>query len=188
MFTTKAPGKGTGLGLATTQAIVKQHGGFIDCQSEIGKGTHFFVYLPTVENDQTPASRDSLRESPRGELEKILIAEDQDYVRNQVRRTLERLNYQVVETQDGETALATFSQDPTGFDAILLDVQMPRMDGLQCCRRMREIDPTAKIILTSGYIDDSLMHSLEELGAFDFIQKPYDIRDLACLIRKTISD
>ncbi|MCA9450816.1 MAG: response regulator, partial [Candidatus Omnitrophica bacterium] len=186
LFTTKAPGKGTGLGLATTHSITKQHGGFIDCSSTIGEGTCFTVYLPSVAEDLVESLNEECADAPQGKQEKILIAEDQDYVRQQVRRTLERLNYQVVETQDGEAAFAHYSEEPESFDAILLDVQMPKMDGIQCCRKIRAINPGAKIILTSGFIDDSLMHSLEEMGAFDFIQKPYDIRDLAFLIRQTI--
>jgi PAS domain S-box-containing protein len=153
-FTTKEPGKGTGLGLATAYAIVEQHHGFWEVESELGQGSVFRIYLPVAAAQEvtTPSSQ-AAHLSSQGLT--ILVAEDEELVQKAVTMILERAGYRVLSAGNGLEALALLEQPGQGISLVLLDVVMPRMGGPETYRRIRERWPDMKVILSSGYTDQS---------------------------------
>ncbi len=185
-FTTKEKGKGTGLGLATIYGAVKQAGGNIEVYSEEGKGTTFKVYLPRVEEKaEKPVLLSRTTEMPGGK-ETILLVEDEEIVRHLAIKVLKRLGYQVLHADSGGDALALAEQYREPIHLLLTDVVMPVMNGRQLAERMLKIHPEAKVLFTSGYTENIIVHH----GVIDegvrFISKPYSPGDLAKIIRRTL--
>ncbi|MCG3199803.1 MAG: Sensor histidine kinase RcsC [bacterium] len=187
-FTTKERGKGTGLGLATTYNIVRQHGGFIECESRQGEGTTFRVYLPAWEGDEPKIGEADQRSSLPGGSEQILVVDDQEPVRTLLQRTLEKLGYRVLVAEDGEQALAIFSERKELIDLVLLDLQMPRMDGLACCQAILRTRPDARVILSSGYYNSEIHETAMGYGVQAFLRKPYQMQELASQIRRVLNN
>lgn len=185
-FTTKGEGKGTGLGLSTVYGIIRQHGGFLDCISRLGEGTVFNIYLPTHKG---PSQEDAPVEIPvnlPGGTETILIADDQAMIRHLVQRTLEDLGYTVVTAKTGREAVQIFDKHHEEIDLVVLDIQMPEMDGLDACEMILKTYPATRIILSSGYIDEQIEARIENQGAQGFLSKPYNEEDLAVHIREVL--
>ena len=185
-FTTKEPGKGTGLGLATCYGIVKQNGGHIAVYSELGLGTTFRIYLPMVADEST---RDSAR--PRGDLprgdEVILLVEDEDSVRKITSRILAGLGYQVLQARDGNEALE-IAGNSNGIDLLLTDVVMPRMGGRELAETALAMKPGLKVLFSTGYTDDMVLHhKLIERGV-KLILKPFTRESLARKIREVLDE
>jgi PAS domain S-box-containing protein len=179
-FTTKGPGAGTGLGLAMVFGIVKQHQGWIDCQSEVGHGTRFDIYLPCQGSAAGPAAAPA----PARGTETILLADDEPMIRTLGRRILERCGYQVLLAEDGEQAVEAYVRDRGRIDLVILDLTMPRLSGRDAFRRLREIDPAVGVLFASGYSADS---GDEELGrGLGFVGKPYRPDDLAHTVRTAL--
>jgi PAS domain S-box-containing protein len=155
VFTTKEPGKGSGLGLATIYGIVKQQNGFISVQTNLGTGTTFNIYLPLV--DITVHTREAIRlaEHLRG-TETILVCEDETDIRNFIRETLESNGYTVIEAKDGEEGIDTFRRYKDRVALVLLDVMMPKKSGKDVYDAIVELDPEVKTIFMTGYSTDSL--------------------------------
>ena len=149
-FTTKPPGEGTGLGLATVHGIVKQHKGLIHVYSEPGLGTTFKVYLPVVE-EPAAAAREPVEGPPSGGTETILLAEDEEGVRQLTTRFLETAGYTVLSASNGEEALRVLEDCSEQIDLALIDVVMPRLGGREVVRRIRTRWPEMKVLLTTGY-------------------------------------
>jgi CheY-like chemotaxis protein len=147
-FTTKEADKGTGLGLSTTYGIVKTHGGNIHVESESGKGTVFKIYFPLAgwEDEDRP---DDAPETISGSGQKILIVDDEIDTLEPLEDLLESMGYQAASAGSGKAALE--KQKSWKPDAVLLDRNMPEMDGVECAERMIENDPSVKIIIVSGY-------------------------------------
>jgi two-component system cell cycle sensor histidine kinase/response regulator CckA len=187
-FTTKDKGKGTGLGLATTLGIVKQHLGHIDVYSEVGKGSTFRVYLPATEDSAD--TRVEIQEAPvRGGTETILLAEDHEGLRQMSHEVLTGLGYSVVLARDGREAVEKFEANPQKFSLLVLDVVMPRLGGPDALERIRGINPTIPVIFTSGYSEESQMLSaLVSRGIAQLLQKPYPPKDLARKIRDILDN
>ncbi len=185
-FTTKEEGKGTGLGLSTAYGIIRQHGGFLDCYSYLGKGTVFNVYLPVHTG---PSGKDAAYTPnlhlPRGK-ETLLLADDQEMIRHLVQRTCEDLGYTVMTATNGREAVQLFVKHHEEIDCVVLDVQMPEMDGLDACEMIRKVAPGTKVILSSGFIDQDLEARMQSLGALGYIQKPFTKEDLALRIREAL--
>jgi two-component system cell cycle sensor histidine kinase/response regulator CckA len=168
-FTTKPSGEGTGLGLAVTWGIVQQHGGMIQCYSELGLGTSFKVYLPAAEQIATQVETKLVGRVPGGS-ERVLIADDQPHVLRLLKRVLEGAGYHVTTATDGAEAVAAAISG--AFDLYLFDAVMPRMNGREACERIRQREPAARFLFASGYGADALPVSfLKDLGV-EMIPKP----------------
>ena len=179
-FTTKEAGKGTGLGLATVYGIVKQSGGHITVDSEVGSGTTFGVYLPRA--DDRPASEEMApdavpRDSLRGS-ETVLLVEDDDAVRRVLQRAIVDRGYTVLEAPCGEEAVALATQGDQAIDLLLTDVVLPGLNGVDLARRLAEADPHLSVICMSGYTDPVLTEYGVLESGFAFVQKPVDIDSL----------
>lgn len=186
-FTTKEVGKGTGLGLATTMAIVRSHGGFIHLYSELGRGTQFQVYLPadpTTQSTGTEASPDEPKLQPgRGEL--ILVVDDEEPIRKVVASTLERFNYRVRTAANGAEAVGVYLAHPGQIALVLTDMAMPIMDGPTMARAIHAIDPTMPIIGSSGLHSSGTLS--DEPGIIQrFVPKPYTAETLLRAIRDVL--
>jgi two-component system cell cycle sensor histidine kinase/response regulator CckA len=171
-FTTKEIGKGTGLGLATTQTIVKSHGGFINLYSEKNKGTKFSVYLPAAKTETAPAKTPFASHLQRGAGETVLVVDDEESIREITRATLEKFGYRVLTAADGAEAFDVFKQNQTSVDVILTDVMMPVLDGAGLVKKVREIDPKVKIAVMSGLTTQVQTGELQNLGVSRFLSKP----------------
>jgi len=186
-FTTKEIGKGTGMGLATVYGIVKQHNGFIDVDSEPGVGTTFDVYLPAVDSE-SDAYRETAgeKESAQGGSETILLAEDEEIVRNSTAEMLRRNGYRVLVACDGQEAINLFEEHGDEIALFLLDVIMPRKGGRAVFDRIKAAKPSARVLFSSGYSHRVLeTSSLPEQG-YELVQKPYNPDDLLRAIRKLL--
>ena len=184
-FTTKEVGKGTGLGLSVAYGIIKQHDGYIDCESAPGKGTTFRVYLPTIDESVREEGESISISMPRGS-ETILLAEDDAEARNLSKCYLERFGYRVVEASDGEEAVAQFRMHKDEISLALLDVIMPRLNGREVFNRIRQIKPDIKVVFMSGYTSDVLQKEDIEATGADVLLKPSVFKDLLMKIRKSL--
>ena len=183
-FTTKAVGKGTGLGLATVFGIVKQHGGWIEVFSVVGRGTTFQVYLPAC---ACPASEAVVAEAapkPQGGTETILLVEDESTVRQVAQVVLQRAGYRVLGAPDGPSALALSRQHESAIDLLLTDLVMPEgMDGRAVAEQLLLDRPGLKVIFMSGYSPELAGRDLALLPGQQFLQKPCSTNHLLETIR-----
>jgi PAS domain S-box-containing protein len=190
-FTTKQVGKGTGLGLSMAYGIVKQHDGYINVYSEPGHGTTFKIYLP-VTDSAVEATGVIVEPEVLGGTETILLAEDDEGLRNLASDVLDQLGYTVLLAKDGEEAVQMFTKNCERIDLLLLDVMMPRLGGPEAYEKMRQIGGTIPLIFMTGYSSDFVKSrflkqnfSIEALGA-DVIQKPYNIDKLGRKVREVL--
>ena len=178
--TTKGLGEGTGLGLSIVYGIVAGHSGVIGFDTAAGEGTTFSVYLPLSERPiptpdaPTPAQRIGARAGLG-----LLVVEDNLFVRNSVVAALRRMGHDVWEAADGQEGLELFQGSPERFDAVLVDVVMPRLNGAQVAEAIREISTTTPILFMTGYDDDILDGLLEGDPLLAWIQKPFTVEGLA---------
>ena len=180
-FTTKTQGKGTGLGLSMVFGIVKNHGGCVDVRSEAGAGTVFHVYLPESP-EGAPKGKGALDQAlPRG-CGKILLVDDQEPVREVAKDMLEALGYEVITAADGLEGISRYRDLWREIDLVLLDMVMPNMSGGDCFRRMKEINPEARVVLSSGYSMDGSIQDVMNEGILAFIQKPYRLEELSRVV------
>ena len=171
-FTTKIAGQGSGLGLATVLGIVKSHHGFIDFESEVGRGTSFKIYLPAVKNKVVPELEREAKELPRGKGETILIVDDEVEILQMTSETLAAYGYQTLMAKGGDDAVQQCRQSSTQIDLVLVDMMMPRKDGITTIQELKRLIPTLKIITTSGLADSQKLAEATALGASAFLDKP----------------
>jgi CheY-like chemotaxis protein len=171
-FTTKGEGKGTGLGLSMVYGIVKQHEGFIDVHSELGKGTSFKVYLPLVRGSVTEEKRDADVDTIKGGSETILVAEDDAALRKLVATFLHDHGYDVIEAVDGADAVAQYGQNRERVDLVILDGIMPKKNGIEALHDIRMLNASVKAIFVSGYAKDIINKQGLLEPDIDLIVKP----------------
>jgi CheY-like chemotaxis protein len=184
-FTTKEMGKGTGLGLASSYGVVKQHRGVVDVESEPGKGTSFHLYFP-LHSTTEPAEALRPVQNVTGGTETILVAEDDEALRNLTRSVLTEFGYSVIEAADGEEAVNRFREDPDRIAMLLSDVIMPKKNGKDALGEMRLIRPGLKVLFMSGYSADIISKQgiLDE--NIDVISKPISPVELLQKLRSVL--
>lgn len=184
-FTTKEKGKGTGLGLATVYGAVRQNGGFIEVESEVGNGTTFRLYFPRIEGPAESLHRMELDQTLPSGRETVLLVEDEDAVRVMAGKMLTRLGYHVICHGDAASVLAAVAGgEPVHL--LMTDIIMPGMNGRELARILQERLPGLKVLFTSGYTDDIIVrHGVLEPG-LNFIGKPYTPQMLASKVRQVL--
>jgi len=185
-FTTKSASNGIGLGLASTYGIIKNHNGFIYVYSEVEQGTTFNIYLP-VTGEAIYEEADLQSEISYGSGT-VLLVDDEKTIIDVGRRMIEKIGYRVLAASSGEQAIELFEQHHVQIDIIILDMVMSKMNGEQVFYRLREIEPHAKILLTSGYSANDRTTDILARGCNGFIQKPFDLIKLSRKIMEVKSD
>ena len=188
-YTTKEEGKGTGLGLPQVYGIIKQHGGHIDIETEVGAGSAFHLYLPEHHGDQVeaiPLEKESL---PQGHGERLLIVEDEAGVRQAIEEILTPLGYQIETANHGKAALAAYYDADGNFDLVITDLVMPEMDGVTLIENLREIAPPIRTMAITGYAGAEDLAKLRDTQIWDaVIQKPFEARTLAEQVRAVLGE
>ena len=185
-FTTKEVGKGTGMGLAVVHGIVKGHNGLITVKSELGKGTTFSIFFPSVEKDAV-VEIESNEKLPTGN-ERILFIDDEESLVKIGRKRLERLGYKVETTTSPIEALDLFRSKPEQYDLIITDMAMPQMTGDKLITEFLAIRPNMPIILCTGFSEKIDEKRAKKMGIRQYIEKPLDKQDLAVSIRQVLDE
>jgi PAS domain S-box-containing protein len=186
-FTTKDKGKGTGLGLSVVYGVMQSHDGFVDVESRQGQWTVFSLYLPVMQlaEERTPWKESTV--SPiAGGSETILVVEDETHLMEMLCMALHLKGYTVVTAEDGQKAVDTFRSNRTGIDAVITDIGLPIISGIDVFKQLKEIDPQVRVILASGYFEPGTREALEAMGARGFINKPYRTNDLLRMLRQVL--
>ncbi|MBC8009823.1 MAG: response regulator, partial [Burkholderiales bacterium] len=189
-FTTKKDG--SGLGLATVYAIIKKHGGYIEVESEISRGTRFRIWLPAT---RTEGPSKALTTSPFGTASgamngRVLLMDDEAGIREMASHLLKRIGFAVDTTADGAAAVASYKAalaEGVPYDLVIMDLTVPGgMGGLEAMKRLLEVDPQVRAIVSSGYSSDPVMSDFRSYGFSGMIPKPYRITDFAKVIRQVL--
>ena len=185
-FTTKEVGKGTGLGLSIVYGIVKQSGGYIWVYSEPGHGTTFKLYFPTTTAAlESPVLRSETTARPVGQM--VLVVEDEAIIRSNVRECLQQLGYQVLEAENGQSALKLCDENGSRIDLVLTDLVMPGMGGHELASELAQRHPEVKMLFMSGYTEDSAARRDILLKGNAFLQKPFSVGDLSTAVQQTLA-
>ena len=202
-FTTKEVGKGTGLGLSMVYGIVKQSGGYIYPESDVGRGTSFRIFLPRhvpeavaavqpaggdapVAATEAPAAPASEQVDLTGNSAVVLLVEDEEAVRRGGKRMLETRGYTVHEAGSGIEALEIMEELGGQVDIVVSDVVMPEMDGPTLLGELRKKHPDLKFIFVSGYAEDAFARNLPADAKFGFLPKPFSLKQLAVAVREML--
>ncbi len=189
-FTTKREGAGYGVGLATVREIVTLHSGHIALESELGRGSCFTVFLPLFEADRIRLSSTEERSPPAtrrpASSTSILLVDDEQIVRRSVARLLRQAGFDVTEAEDGAEAIARYSR--RRFDLVVLDLDMPGLDGEQTQARLLQLDPSVRVVFASGHVDPKREAAVRARGALDFLQKPFALDTLLGIAREVLND
>lgn len=189
-FTTKREGHGAGLGLATVYEVVDAHGGQIIVESEVGSGTRFRIYLPThlpaTDAATPPLTPDMkpLRMGQSGPSLRVLLVDDEDVMRRSSARLLRQIGHEVVQATNGQEALEAYEAADVKPDVVILDMDMPILRGDECYAKLKQMDPSVKAIVVSGYIGKELYGQLYEQGIIAVLDKPFEIAALQDVLAK----
>jgi CheY-like chemotaxis protein len=184
-FTTKPLGRGTGMGLAIVDGIMKNHLGEVTVYSEVGKGTVFNLYFPVAE--KTPAEIQSVAVPPQGSGQHILYVDDEEPLVLLMSRTLKRLGYNVTGFTDPLDALNAFRQSPAEFHALVTDLSMPAMSGTELARQALQIRSDLPVILTTGYVQPQDQELALRIGVRELIPKPDTVEELGNSLHRQLS-
>lgn len=183
-FTTKEMGRGTGLGLASVYGIIKGHKGYIDVESEKGRGSTFKIYLPVSKKEFAEPARLSVQ--PIQGSETILLVDDEESVLKLGARVLSKLGYAVLEAENGHEALDLYKIHKDTIALVILDMIMPDMGGGKVYDLIKEISPDVRVLFSSGYSVDGEASEILQRGCNGFIQKPFGIKDLSQKMREIL--
>ncbi|UCG88734.1 MAG: response regulator, partial [Gemmatimonadota bacterium] len=187
-FTTKEHGFGTGLGMSTVYGLTKQHRGFVEVSSEVGKGTSVKVYFRPVTSPTAPYTAPQSLAEPEGGTETIMVVEDEAPIRRAAKRVLERSGYHVIVAANGAEALEALEHETDEVDLIVCDVVMPKMSGTELRQAMQELGIHKKFILMSGYSERDVKANIGVQDAGPFLQKPWTPSELLALVRDVLDD
>jgi two-component system cell cycle sensor histidine kinase/response regulator CckA len=186
-FTTKAPGKGTGLGLSTVMGIVRNHEGFVEVDSEVGKGTEFRIYLPVVEEAKVSPALAAPAVAPRGTGEMVLVVDDEPAIRDTLANVLEANGYRAAVAVDGAEALKLYAARPADFSVVVTDMMMPGMQGEELIAQLRAVNPSVRVVAITGVLTQG-KDLPEERRRLKFVLKPMQVPALleavAAMIRQ----
>ncbi|WP_395742977.1 ATP-binding protein [Prosthecobacter sp.] len=193
-FTTKAGSKGTGLGLSTAQDIVREHGGWIEFDSEVGRGSEFRVFLPRLHNpdeveEETPIDNTPAINAPAGGQTTILVVDDEAPVRSIAMNMLGFLGYRVLEAGDGQQALDILLRSKEKVDAVLLDIYMPKLSGRDTFKELRAVGNDVPVVVCSGFVidpDEFTILSQGRTPPVDIMLKPYSLDGLSKALAKAV--
>jgi PAS domain S-box-containing protein len=185
-YTTKETGKGTGLGLSMVYGIVKNHRGYITCDSEPGQGTEFRLYFPVIDQDIERLNTSEENIPIQQGCETILLVDDEQTHRELGKEVLSGFGYTVVTVPDGEGALEFFQKDKKWADLVILDLIMPGMGGMRCLKELLKENPLTKVLVASGYSIKGSAMDVIEAGAKAYISKPYDVKKMFKVVREVL--
>ncbi|HQA53722.1 MAG TPA: ATP-binding protein, partial [Spirochaetota bacterium] len=183
-FTTKETGKGTGLGLSIVYGIISQNKGHISVYSEKGKGTTFRIFLPIIAGEKKSESNSSKETSIKGGSETILLAEDNETLREINSKVLKSYGYTVISAEDGEEAITEFRRNKDIVDLIILDIIMPKKNGREVFDEAKQLKPDIKVLFTSGYPADLIAKQGVLEQGINFITKPSPTNKMLTKIRE----
>jgi len=186
-FTTKPEGEGTGLGLSMVYGVLENHGGKVTIASKQGRGTTVTFYLPALDHSEQrhamlPSEKPVMAPAGGG----VLLIDDEQTIRSSAKRLLERLGYQVFLAEDGRSGLDMYQKNRSAISLVILDLIMPDVDGHETFEKLIAIDPTVKVLLLSGYSKDEKVERLLAKGALGFAMKPFDLKTLSEILKKTL--
>jgi signal transduction histidine kinase/ActR/RegA family two-component response regulator len=185
-FSTKGPGKGTGLGLAVVRGVVDSLGGAITVYSELGHGTTFHVFLPQI-GDQITGEIQAVEDHPTGD-ERVLFVDDEQTLVDLAKEMLESLGYRVITKTSALEALGAFRSQPHAFDLVITDMTMPGLTGKELSKELMAIRPDIPVILCTGFSELIDVRQAKETGIRELVMKPYVTGSLARTIRKVLAE
>lgn len=185
-FTTKEIGKGTGLGLSVVFGIMESHKGFVNVESEAGKGTTFNLYFPIPQSVEIKQANAELEKEIPGGTETLLVVEDEELLRELLRTSLRSAGYTVLTAVDGQEAIDLFDQHWRDIQLVLSDIGLPKLSGYNVFRKMKRTKPNLRFILASGSIEPQLKSEISKEGLEDFVQKPYSVYEVLQAVRSIL--
>ncbi len=185
-FTTKEPGKGTGLGLSVVHGIVSDHGGHITVESQEGAGTTVDIFLPAA-IPESGSSNEPTGQIKRGNGERILWVDDEEFLARNTRKLFPRLNYEVDVFTSPEAALAAFNADPSRYDLLMTDFNMPQLSGIELIEQVRKLRAGIPVILCSGFLNDSLHQLARAHGVNRLMSKPASPEETSATIAAVLA-
>jgi CheY-like chemotaxis protein len=184
-FTTKDIGHGTGLGLAMVYGIIRNHSGAISVKSTLNEGTSFSILLPAT--DKRIQTEAEILPTIENGSETVLLVDDEPMIIEVGREMLSALGYEVLTAASGQEAINAYSENKDLIDLLMIDMIMPHMNGGELFDRLKDINPTARVLLCSGYSIDGQAREILDRGCEGFIQKPFNMSQLSLKIREILN-